>query len=112
MTRVFYDPARYRMEICGHAGAGKPGEDLVCAAVSALVFALANAARDRDEHHAQVLIDERSADVLVQCEPEDEALCEEMFRTILHGFVVLKMRAPGHIKIEIRDDREKGETNG
>ena len=113
MTRVFYDPARFRMEICGHAGAGRPGEDLVCAAASALAFALANAARDRDEHHAQVLIDEQSAGILVQCEPEDEALCEEMFRTVLHGFVVLKMRAPGHIKIEIRDrEDEKGDNDG
>lgn len=110
MTRVIYDPGRYRMEICGHAGAGKPGEDLVCAAVSALTFALANAARDRDEHHARVLIDEQSADVLVQCEPEDGALCEEMFRTVLHGLAVIKSRYPAHLKIEIRD--EKGDSNG
>jgi uncharacterized protein YsxB (DUF464 family) len=111
MTKVFYDPARFRMEICGHAGAGRPGEDLVCAAASALTFALANAARDRDEHHAQVLIDEQQASILVQCEPEDGPLCEEMFRTVLHGFVVLKMRYPAHIKIEILEE-EKGDQNG
>lgn len=103
MTSVRFFPAEFRMEISGHAGSGKPGEDLCCAAASALTFALANAARDEDSYHAQVLIDPENAAVRVQCEPEEPALCEEMFRVILHGLVVLKMRYPGHVKITIED---------
>lgn len=103
MTSVRFVPAEFRMEISGHAGTGKTGEDLCCAAASALTFALANAARDEDSYHAQVLIDPENAAVRVQCEPEEPALCEEMFRVILHGLVVLKMRYPGYVKITIED---------
>ncbi len=36
MTIVRCVPGEYRLRIEGHAGAGKMGEDLVCAAVTAL----------------------------------------------------------------------------
>lgn len=41
MIRVCYDSGGFRVAITGHAGAGKAGEDVVCAAVSALAWTLA-----------------------------------------------------------------------
>ncbi len=40
MTRVVYEPSTPAMRFSGHAGAGRPGGDLVCAALSALMYTL------------------------------------------------------------------------
>ena len=40
MTRIVYEPGLPAMRFSGHAGAGTKGNDLVCAAVSALMFTL------------------------------------------------------------------------
>ena len=40
MTTIVYDPAGPWMEFSGHAGAGEPGRDLVCAALSTLMYTL------------------------------------------------------------------------
>ena len=37
-----------RLTVRGHAGYGKPGEDVVCAAASALVYALIGTLRQKD----------------------------------------------------------------
>ena len=107
MMTVHYDPQQFKMEITGHAGAGKKGEDLVCAAASTLTCTLMNAAKSRDEFHADVYIADEDPAVMVQCKPDNEELCLEMFRTILHGFYILKLKAPGHVRIVIEDPEEK-----
>ena len=43
MTRVRYEPTLPALEMDGHAGAGKRGRDPVCAALSILLFTLADA---------------------------------------------------------------------
>lgn len=43
MTRVRYEPALPALEMDGHAGAGARGRDPVCAALSILLFTLADA---------------------------------------------------------------------
>ena len=40
MTRVRYDPETPEMVFSGHAGAGEPGRDPVCAALSILMYTL------------------------------------------------------------------------
>ena len=40
MIRAEYVPREHTLLVCGHAGSGDPGRDLVCAGVSALVLAL------------------------------------------------------------------------
>ena len=101
MTTVHLDPDAYKLELTGHACDGKAGEDLTCAGASALAFALLNAAKDREDYHADVYMDWNDAAILVQCYPEEgvEAECAEMFRVIMHGYAVLKQRKPDHIKI-------------
>lgn len=40
MTRIVYEPSTPSMRFAGHAGAGTAGSDLVCAALSALMYTL------------------------------------------------------------------------
>lgn len=93
----------FKLELSGHAGAAPAGQDLVCAGASALGFALLNAARSREDYHAEVYMDWNDAAILVECHPEQdaEAECAEMFRVIMHGYAVLKQTAPEHITVEI-----------
>ncbi len=41
MIEIVYDRSEPRLTLRGHAGEGVPGRDIVCAGVSALVYALA-----------------------------------------------------------------------
>ena len=101
MTKIFYYPDEHRMEIKGHAGAGKAGNDIVCAGVSALTFALMNAATDDPELMTNVYISNDAAEIRVQCYPDEEhePLCREMFKTILAGFEALADSYPDHVKL-------------
>ena len=104
MTKVEYDPEEFRMEIRGHAGTAPPGQDLVCAAASTLSFALVNAALDRGEqYNTHLHLNKKDAVIGVRCYPDEEheELCREMFRTILHGFALLREGNPDNIEIEI-----------
>lgn len=101
MTTVHLDPDSYKLEITGHANTAKAGEDIVCAGASTLAFALMNAAKDREDYHADVYMDWNDAAIMVECHPEEavQAECAEMFRAIMHGYAVLKQGSPDHIKI-------------
>ena len=103
MTTVHLDPAAFKLELTGHAGDGKAGEDLTCAGASALAFALLNAAKDREDYHADIYMDWDDAAILVECNPDKEAAaeCAERFRVIMHGYAVLKQRKPKSIRIVI-----------
>ena len=100
MTELRWDPARFRLELRGHAGRGRRGEDLCCAAVSALAFALVNAARAREDYHADVELDPAGPALRLRCRPEDESACREMFRTALTGFRLLREQYPEHVRLE------------
>ncbi len=57
MIRVTYWRKSNKVKIIGHAGSAPYGEDLVCAAVSALVYTLAaNAAMLRDDGYTRRII--------------------------------------------------------
>ena len=62
MIRVIYYRSYNRLTIEGHAHSGEPGQDLVCAACSALAYTIA-ANVGRLESQGQV------QDVIVQLEP-------------------------------------------
>lgn len=65
MTRVEYSPAARRLRLTGHAGAGEPGRDIVCAALSILMYSLvASGAEGRVERgEAELLLPDRDVDV-------------------------------------------------
>lgn len=78
MTAVRYEPERWKLSLTGHAGAGRFGEDLVCAALSALWNTLERALT-RDGETVERL---RPVIVLgdgcrsAECDPEPEAETE------------------------------------
>ena len=61
MIRVTYEPREHRLRVEGHALAAPAGEDLVCAAASALAWTLVRAAIKRSEYRPRLFIDRERA---------------------------------------------------
>ena len=84
MIEITYDRAHFSVTAKGHARAGEPGHDIVCAGVSALLYALKY--RAAAAHRAQTDM-ETAGFGFVRCYPQpgEEALCREMLETGMEG---------------------------
>ncbi len=102
MTSVLYEPEEYRLRVEGHAGAAD-GIDPVCAGVSALAWALVEAATARDDFDAALFINDAEAVIEVECSPSAEAAgdCRYMFEIILGGLMLIAEAHPEHMQIRI-----------
>ena len=84
----------------GHAGAAQKGEDLVCAAVSALVLTLSEALAGADARMSRCELN--SGDALIQFRLSKRT--RPILKTVLCGLDLLARAYPNHI--EIRDKSE------
>lgn len=91
-----------RME--GHAGAGEPGHDLVCAAASILTYTAAQIAIQM--HHDGKLTGEpvirlESGDSLIVIRPKDEFYDEALYALYSAGvgMILLQHRYPEHVHV-------------
>ena len=99
MTKVLYEPGKWHLRIEGHAGSAPKGEDLVCAGVSALGFALLLAAGDFD---ADIVTDEETGVMDVMCRPGplNQGECMAMLDTIAGGLELLAGQHPDYVSYE------------
>ena len=104
MVEITYRP--HRVTIKGHAGAGKKGQDLVCAAVSALALTLgANAAQlSADGMAENPVISLKAGDTEIGCRPKKgmEPVVKLMFDAVCEGFVVLQSLYPEHVCFSVK----------
>lgn len=98
MIEIRFDPRIPLVEVKGHAGMGPKGEDLVCAAVSALVLSL-KASADATGGSGEVGLG--YAKIRGGREAQGE------FRGICRGFVLLSRAYPQAVRCRVRaGDRE------
>ena len=105
MIQVVYYRKYNRLTVKGHAHAGEPGHDLVCAACSALAYTLAaNVGNMEANGHAR--------NVMMKLEPGDAEICcdvrsgsrmmvARIFEAICVGFEMLATDKPQYISYEI-----------
>lgn len=101
--------ASYRMEdgtltlrLRGHAGTAPAGQDLLCAASTALIYTLAQAVTDAaDKLENEPVIEIRDGAAKVRCKPQTLYLpgILVMYQTIVTGFEMLAANYPKHIKV-------------
>lgn len=106
MIRIRYEPEIFSITIKGHAGAARPGQDIVCAGVSALTNALLGRAA---LHNAQE--DAPGGGVaFARCypAPEDEPACREMLETVMEGFRAIAEIYPRFVTVEESADCRAG----
>ena len=102
MTVVSYDPDRLHLRVEGHAGSAPAGEDLVCAAVSVLVWTLLAEAEAEERFHMEAVTDEENAVIDVRCCPEGATVwaCRYLFDIVMSGFALLAENYPEYIRID------------
>lgn len=81
-----------RLTLLGHAGYAEKGQDIVCAAASALVYALIGTLEDKD-NVAELVI--RPGNVTVAARADDPA-----FAVVRRGLEQLAARYSGYVRVE------------
>lgn len=99
MTKVTYNAAEHVLTMDGHAGAAPMGQDLVCAALSMLMFTLEASVQD----HAQALmptIYKADGKFMVRCSPTDRnrRMCRTILQTIFRGCELLSADYPEQVQ--------------
>ena len=98
MIHIFYERERHFLTARGHANYAPVGQDIVCAAVSALLYALIAALRDKEKRGAcqvrEVSLSKGCADIAA------EGAVEDAFLLILGGLRQLEARYPDCVSVE------------
>lgn len=105
MITIRYDKKKLCLELEGHAGAGVPGQDLVCCAASILVYTLAaNVRRMRSRgwvEEAKIRL--TPGDARIICSPYEtmrECVTARMDAICL-GFWMLEKEYPEFVKVTV-----------
>ena len=88
------------LEVTGHAGFAPAGEDLVCAGVTALVYALAQTV---EQWAAAPQISLQPGSALIRAKGEQETLPRLLaaFQTVINGLKLLADQFPEHVSCKI-----------
>lgn len=94
-AHFYRDGESLRMTIDGHAGYGRLGNDVVCAAVSGIFYALMGYLRSfkRDMINIRT-VEYGHADII--CDSE----CEEALKLACMGIFEVALTYPDHVKVE------------
>ncbi|MBV8081767.1 MAG: ribosomal-processing cysteine protease Prp [Candidatus Eremiobacteraeota bacterium] len=93
-----------RLEVTGHAGFARPGEDIVCAGVSALVQAAAHGVVRHAGAKATVHDEPDGAYVLEMLAPRNER-AQAVLETALSGLRAIAAEYPRHLSVLVSTGR-------
>ena len=102
MIDIVYDRGRHKLTMNGHAGAGEPGSDLVCAAASMLAMTVeANAAAMQDTgvvERVDIVRSSGSLCVVVFPKEEHKSAVRLVMDAVCGGFFLLAQNEPEHVR--------------
>lgn len=110
MVEIKFDANKYKLEAKGHAGSAPKGEDLVCAAVSALLGAMAQTGSDLWEGNscmkpAKIIIKNGLGKVQLYPKEEYKETVSLMFYPICEGMQLIAEKYPEYATFEwVRND--------
>ena len=101
MIRARYGRRGFSLDLNGHALYGPKGQDLVCAAASALAFTAAAALQDEAERFYPRIVEQPGA-LRIACEPAEGSrrACRWLLDTIWIGFELLAQEYPDCVSAE------------
>ena len=104
MITITFKPNTLELEINGHAGQNKKGEEIVCSAISTLFYTLGQALIDSEEMLEEKLTfkDEDGAGYL-SCKPKekDKGNIVRSYWTILEGFRLVAENYEKYVKLSV-----------
>lgn len=101
MIRARYerDGEAHTLSVNGHARYAKKGEDIVCAGVSAIIYALIGWLENNSEDTNFVSIDEINGEAIISCEGDDKV--SAVFYMAAVGIESIMNTYPDHVSIDI-----------
>lgn len=107
MIELSYSEGAFSLRVRGHAGYAPRGQDIVCAAVSALCAALEAALSEREEYRAEIKRRAGAAEFSVRCDPEAEAAesCRALMRAAALGIGQISRSYPQCVKCSMEAER-------
>lgn len=102
MINVKFIPKKHTLSIEGHAGYAEKGKDIVCSAVSILLYTLA-ASLIEECMEVPIDIDINEGKSSVSCKPKKEYKHDVgiVYDTCLKGFVLLSESYPDYVTLEV-----------
>lgn len=96
MIRITIERDRHSQQIVrytllGHANFANPGEDIVCAGVSAVAIGTVNAVESLLGIELTCVTDERDGLLKVEVPPQDDRAIQEQLQLLLESMVVMLM---------------------
>lgn len=90
---------RYELRVKGHAGYN-PGNDIVCAGCSAVVYSLMGALRNAPEHLDSLTTDAERGHAWVYC--EGDAVVGALYRMAEIGLRQIARTHPEHVQVDVK----------
>lgn len=104
MIEIKFNPTEYTLDVEGHANHGEKGEDIVCAAISALFYTLAESLYAyKDMMEEDIDFSDEDGNGHISCKPkaEYEANVSLVYWTILNGFEVVSRHYEKNVKFAV-----------
>lgn len=105
MINITYDSTKLCLTVKGHAQSGEAGHDIICAAVSALTYTLAenilNYENAVEGAEAKIKLETGDAEICCICSKELESMAKLVFSVICAGFEKLAHTYPENISYEM-----------
>ena len=99
IARYERDGESHNLSVNGHAGYAHKGQDIVCAGVSAIVYALIGWLENNSENANFASIDESGGEVIISCEGDDNVATAFYMAAI--GIEQIQNTYPAHVVIDI-----------
>lgn len=104
MINIKFKPDTYTVDIDGHAETEAKGKDIVCAAISALFFALVESLCNSKEMLTEDMeYEQEDGNGHISCKPkpEYEANVSLIYWTILNGFNIIAENYPENVSLTV-----------
>ncbi len=111
MINITFKPKTLELEVTGHAGWANKGEDIVCAAVSALFYTLAEALCESEELLNDIpVIKEEDGNGYISCSPKEEyeGNITRTYWTILVGLQMVAEQYSEYVNFVVEDKKIEG----
>lgn len=118
MINITFKPKTLELEVSGHAGHGKKGKDIVCAAVSTLFYTLGETLwQSSSMLYEEPLVKEEEGDGYIVCHPKEEyeGNIATIYMTIVIGLQMIAEQYPQNVKfcvLEKKNVKKSQKTKG
>jgi uncharacterized protein YsxB (DUF464 family) len=105
MINITFIPQSLELKVEGHAGHGKKGEDIVCAAISTLFYTLLEALhQSEDMMTSPIEFDDNDGEGYIKCSPKEEYMGNVVrtYWTILVGMELVANNYPDNVTFQVR----------